>query len=51
MSMEIEDREKLEEFIKWYWLEVHGRPYDIRAEEIVDHYIEDKEKDAKGKGK
>ena len=37
----IEDtNEKLESFVKWYWQEVDGKPYDISAKEIVESYGE-----------
>lgn len=39
---DIYDREQLEEFVRWYWREIQGRPYDIRADEVVDAFFDDK---------
>lgn len=38
------DEELLEKFVIWYWKEIQGKPYQIRAEEVVKYFIEDQKK-------
>lgn len=37
-------KEELIEFIRWYWSEVNGKPYDIRSEELIEIYLKEKNK-------
>jgi len=36
-----DQKEILITFIKWYWKEVEGKPYDINSEEVVNYFIDD----------
>lgn len=37
----IATEEELIDFLRWYWREVEGKPYNTTAEEIVNFYLED----------
>jgi hypothetical protein len=41
------NEELLEEFVKWYWKEIQGKPYQVSGEEIVKWFLEDKQKNNK----
>lgn len=36
--------DELEDFVRWYWKEIQGKPYQVSSEDIVKWYHEDKEK-------
>lgn len=38
------DKEEIAEIIKWYWREIESKPYDVRAEEVAQMYLDDKNK-------
>jgi hypothetical protein len=34
----VENDNLLKDFIKWYWKEIDGKPYQISAEELIEIY-------------
>ena len=36
------NEELLIDFVKWYWLMIQDKPYQISAEQVVEYFNEDK---------
>lgn len=36
--------EELEDFLKWYWKEIDGKPYSMSIDDVINWYKEDLEK-------